>query len=195
MLFDELEKAHRDVFNVLLQVMDDGRLTDGKGRTVDFRNTVLIMTSNISLANLTAESLRNAESPEQARKQVIDALRLYFKPEFLNRVDDIIVFNSLGKDELIKIIDLRLQEVRLLLADRKIGLDFTVAAKELLLAKGCDLNYGARPLKRSVQRLVQDPLARKILHGEVLDGDAVVVDTEQGELKFTVAARSGVTQP
>ena len=194
-LFDEIEKAHHDVFNILLQVMDDGRLTDGKGRTVDFRNTVLIMTSNINLVNVTAESLRKAESPEQARKQVIDALRLYFKPEFLNRVDDILVFNSLGKDELIKIIDLRLQEVRVLLTERKIGLEFTAAAKELLLAKGCDLNYGARPLKRSVQRLVQDPLAKKILHGEVLDGDAVTVDADQGELKFTVASRSGATQP
>ena len=194
-LFDEIEKAHHDVFNILLQVMDDGRLTDGKGRTVDFRNTVLIMTSNINLVNVTAESLRNAESPEQARKQVIDALRLYFKPEFLNRVDDILVFNSLGKDELIKIIDLRLQEVRVLLAERKISLEFSTAAKELLLAKGCDPNYGARPLKRSVQRLVQDPLAKKILHAEVLDGDAVAVDADQGELKFTVAGRSSATQP
>ena len=188
-LFDEIEKAHHDVFNILLQVMDDGRLTDGKGRTVDFRNTVLIMTSNISLLHLTTESLRTSENHEQTRKQLMDALRLYFKPEFLNRVDDIIVFNSLGKEELIKIIDLRLGEVRRLLADRKVSLEFTDAAKELLLAKGYDLNYGARPLKRSVQRLVQDPLAKKILHGEVFDGDAVMVDAEQSELRFTVTCR------
>jgi len=188
-LFDEIEKAHHDVFNILLQVMDDGRLTDGKGRKVDFRNTVLIMTSNISLLHLTTESLRTSENHEQTRKQLMDALRLYFKPEFLNRVDDIIVFNSLGKEELIKIIDLRLGEVRRLLADRKVSLEFTDAAKELLLAKGYDLNYGARPLKRSVQRLVQDPLAKKILHGEVFDGDAVMVDAEQSELRFTVTCR------
>ncbi len=187
-LFDEIEKAHRDVFNILLQSMDDGRLTDGKGRSVDFRNTVLIMTSNINLLNVTAESLRNAESPEQARKQVIDARRLYFKPEFLNRVDDILVFNFLGKQELIKIIDLRLEEVRCLLAERKVTLEFTDSAKELLLTKGCDLNYGARPLKRSVQQLVQDPLAKKILRGEIFDGDAVTVDTEQNGLKFTVSS-------
>jgi len=186
-LFDEIEKAHHDVFNILLQVMDDGRLTDGKGRTVDFRNTVLIMTSNINLMNFTAEPLRNA-TLEQARKQVIDALRMYFKPEFLNRVDDIIVFHSLGKEELIQIIDLRLHEVSRLLADRKIRLEFTEAAKELLLAKEGDLNYGARPLKRSIQRLVQDPLAKKILRREVLDGDSVTLDAEGGELKFAVAS-------
>jgi ATP-dependent Clp protease ATP-binding subunit ClpB len=192
-LFDEIEKAHRDVFNVLLQVMDDGRLTDGKGRLVDFRNTVLLMTSNINLMNLTAESLRHAENPEQARKQLLDTLRLYFKPEFLNRVDDIIVFNSLGKEQLLKIIELRLEEVRRLLSEHKIRLNLTDAAKELLLAKGCDLAYGARPLKRSVQHLIQDQLARKILLGEVLDGDEVTVDTEEGEWKFMVApgARGG----
>jgi ATP-dependent Clp protease ATP-binding subunit ClpB len=192
-LFDEIEKAHHDVFNILLQVMDDGRLTDGKGRTVDFRNTVLIMTSNINLLHLTAESLRISENFEQARKQVTDALREYFKPEFLNRVDDIIVFNSLDKEKLIKIIDLRLEEVRRLLADRKVNLEFTDAAKELLLAQGYDPNYGARPLKRSVQRLVQDPLAIKILHGEVFDGDQVVVDTAQSEMRFTVTCRVGAS--
>jgi len=189
-LFDEIEKAHHDVFNILLQVMDDGRLTDGKGRTVDLRNTVLIMTSNIHLAQVTAESLRAAESFEQARKQITDALRLHFKPEFLNRVDDILVFNSLGKEELIKIIDLRLEEVRHLLAERKVALEFAQAAKELLLTEGYDPSYGARPLKRSVQRLVQDPLAVKILHGEVLDGDHVVVDAEHNAMRFTVTCRA-----
>jgi ATP-dependent Clp protease ATP-binding subunit ClpB len=188
-LFDEIEKAHHDVFNILLQIMDDGRLTDGKGRTVGFRNTVLIMTSNINLAHLTAESLQAPGNPEQARKQVTDALRAHFKPEFLNRVDDILVFNSLGKEELIKIIDLRLEEVRRLLADRRVTLEFTDSAKKFLLTQGYDPNYGARPLKRSVQRLVQDPLAIKLLHGEVLDGDNLVVTSEQSEIRFTVKRR------
>lgn len=190
-LFDEIEKAHHDVFNILLQVMDDGRLTDGKGRTVDFRNAVLIMTSNINLAHVTAESLRRAGNFEQARKQVTDALRVHFKPEFLNRVDDILVFNSLGKEELIKIIDLRLEDVRRLVADRKVSLEFTDAAKELLLAEGYDASCGARPLKRSVERLVQDPLAVKILHGDVCDGDHVVVDAGHSEMRFTVRCRAG----
>ncbi|MGB9432711.1 MAG: AAA family ATPase [Candidatus Acidiferrum sp.] len=190
-LFDEIEKAHRDVFNVLLQVMDDGRLTDGKGRTVDFRNTVLIMTSNINLFPLAAESSSTSGNPEQTRKQVMDALRIHFKPEFLNRVDEIIVFNALGKEQLLKIIDLRLEEVRRSLADRKIALEFTGASKELLLAKGYDVNYTARPLKRSVQLLVQDPLAKKILRGEVLDGDHVQVDAEQSEITFTASRTRG----
>ena len=189
-LFDEIEKAHHDVFNVLLQVLDDGRLTDGKGRTVDFRNTVLIMTSNIDVSQLSAESLHPLEDSEKTRRRVLDLLRGYFKPEFLNRVDEILVFNSLGREEIIKIIDLRLEEVRRLLADRKVSLEFTDAAKELLLAEGYDRTYGARPLKRFVQRLVQDPLAMKILHGEVLDGDHVVVDAEHKEMKFTVSCRA-----
>jgi ATP-dependent Clp protease ATP-binding subunit ClpB len=190
-LFDEIEKAHQDLFNILLQIMDDGRLTDGKGRTVDFRNTVLIMTSNIDSVQLPPDSLRTVENLEQVRKRVVNVLRPYFKPEFINRVDDIIVFNSLGKEELTKIIDLRLEEVRCLLADRKLSLELTNAAKELLLAEGYDPSYGARPLKRAVQRLVQDPLAMKMLHGEVLDGDHVVVDAEQSEMKFTVGSHAG----
>jgi ATP-dependent Clp protease ATP-binding subunit ClpB len=188
-LFDEIEKAHRDVFNILLQVMDDGRLTDGKGRNVDFRNTVLIMTSNINLQQVTAESLRSSESPEIARAQLLDALRMYFKPEFLNRIDDIIVFNSLAKEQLLKILDLRLDEVRHLLGDRRVTLNFTEPAKELLLTKDCDPNYGARPLRRTVQRLLQDPLARKVLVGEILDDDNVLIDAEQGTLTFTIAQR------
>jgi ATP-dependent Clp protease ATP-binding subunit ClpB len=189
-LFDEIEKAHHDVFNILLQVLDDGRLTDGKGRTVDFRNTVLIMTSNIDVSQFTAEPLETPGDSEKTRRRVLDLLRAYFKPEFLNRVDEILVFNSLGREEIIKIIDLRLEEVRRLLADRKVSLEFTDAAKELLLAEGYDRTYGARPLKRFVQRLVQDPLAMKILHGEVLDGDHVVVDAERKEMKFTVSSRA-----
>jgi len=189
-LFDEVEKAHQDVFNILLQVMDDGRLTDGKGRTVDFRNTVLIMTSNINSVGLAAEWLRAPGNFEQARKQVMNALQAHFKPEFLNRVDDFIIFNPLGTEELTGIIDLRLQEVRRLLAERQISLELTDAAKHLLLREGCDPNFGARPLKRSIQRLVQDPLAAKILYDEVRDGDQVVVDAEQGKMKFVASRRS-----
>jgi len=188
-LFDELEKAHQDVFNILLQIMDDGRLTDGKGRTVDFRNTVLIMTSNIHVAELTAEWLRAPENFERARKQVMNALRAYFKPEFLNRVDDFIIFNPLGTPELTKIIELRLEEVRHLLTERQISLDVTDTAKDLLLHEGYDPDFGARPLKRSIQRLVQDPLAVKILHDEVQRGDRVVVDVQQGKMQFVASRR------
>jgi ATP-dependent Clp protease ATP-binding subunit ClpB len=188
-LFDEVEKAHQDVFNILLQIMDDGRLTDGKGRAVDFRNTVLIMTSNINSAQLNAEWLRTPEDSEQARKQAMNALRAHFKPEFLNRVDDFIIFNPLGTEDLTKIINLRLEEVQRLLAERQITLELTDAAKELLLREGYDPNFGARPLKRSIQRLVQDPLAVKILHDEVRHGDRVVVDVERGKMKFVAGRR------
>jgi ATP-dependent Clp protease ATP-binding subunit ClpB len=193
LLFDEIEKAHPDVFNILLQIMDDGRLTDGKGRTVDFRNTVIIMTSNIGSAYLQAESMRTAADFEDASKQVMNALHGHFKPEFLNRVDDIIVFSPLGKEQLVKIIELRLEDVRRLLADRKISLELTEAAKELLFTEGFDPNFGARPLKRAIQKLVQDPLALKILDGEVLHGDHVVVDADKkaGKMKFAVSKRVG----
>ena len=187
-LFDEIEKADQDVFNILLQIMDDGRLTDGKGHTVDFRNTVLIMTSNIDLVQASPGSSAG-ESFEEARKRVMNVLRPYFKPEFINRVDDIIVFNSLGKGDLAKIIDVRLEEVRRLLADHKVNLELTDAAKDLILTEGYDPSYGARPLKRAVQRLVQDPLAMKMLHGEIVEGDDVVADKAAGELSFTVAGR------
>jgi ATP-dependent Clp protease ATP-binding subunit ClpB len=190
-LFDEIEKAHPDVFNILLQIMDDGRLTDGKGRTVDFRNTVLIMTSNINSDQLAREWLRAAENSERARKQVMSTLRAHFKPEFLNRVDDFIIFNPLGTEELTRIIDLRLEEVRRLLADRHITLELTDSAKELLLREGYDPNFGARPLKRSIQRLVQDPLAVKILHDEVHRGDTVLVEIEDGKMKFVPSHHLG----
>ena len=188
-LFDEIEKAHQDVFNILLQIMDDGRLTDGKGRTVDFRNTVLLMTSNINSEQLTADWLRTQEDSEQARRQVMKALRAHFKPEFLNRVDDFILFNPLGTGDLTRIIDLRLEEVRQLLADRQITLELTDSAKELLLREGYDPNFGARPLKRSIQRLLQGPLAVKILHDEVHYGDRVVADAEQGKMTFVASPR------
>ena len=190
-LFDEIEKAHPDVFNVLLQIMDDGRLTDGKGRTVDFKNTVIIMTSNLGSAYLQAESGLTPEAFERASKLVMDALHAHFKPEFLNRVDDIIIFRPLGKEQLVKIVELRLEDLRRLLADRKISLELTDRAKELLFTEGYDPNFGARPLKRAIQKLVQDPLALKILDGEVLHGDHVIVDAEKGKLTFAVSERVG----
>jgi ATP-dependent Clp protease ATP-binding subunit ClpB len=192
-LFDEIEKAHPDVFNILLQIMDDGRLTDGKGRKVDFKNTVIIMTSNLGSSYLQSENIRTAEGFERASKQVLDALHAHFKPEFLNRVDDIIIFHPLGKEQLVKIVELRLEDLRRLLADRKISLELTDAAKELLFTEGYDPNFGARPLKRAIQKLVQDPLALKILDGEVLHGDHVVVDADKkaGKMTFKVSERVG----
>jgi ATP-dependent Clp protease ATP-binding subunit ClpB len=185
-LLDEIEKAHQDVFNILLQVMDDGRLTDGKGRTVDLRNIVLIMTSNLGSAELQGASLRFPDESEQARKWLMDALRAQFKPEFLNRVDEVVIFNPLSREQLAKIVELRLEDLRRLLDDRTISLELTDAAKELLLAEGYAPQYGARLLKRSIQRLVQDPLAIKILHGEVQPGDHVIVDAEGGKMSFAV---------
>jgi ATP-dependent Clp protease ATP-binding subunit ClpB len=192
-LFDEIEKAHPDIFNVLLQMMDDGRLTDGKGRVVDFKNTILIMTSNIGSSFLQAEGPRSEQQFEEASKQVLNALHAHFRPEFLNRVDDIIVFRPLGKEQLVRIIELRLEDLRRLLADRKISLELTDAAKELLFTQGYDPNFGARPLKRSIQKLVQDPLALKILDGEVLHGDHVIVDADKkaGKMTFEVSRRVG----
>ncbi len=192
-LFDEIEKAHQDVFNILLQVMDDGRLTDGQGRIVDFKNTIIIMTSNIGSSFLVGEHLNSERDFEEASKQVMNALHAHFKPEFLNRVDDIIVFSPLGREQLVRIIELRLEDVRRLLAERKISLELTDAAKDLLFAAGDDPSFGARPLKRAIQKLIQDPLALKILDGEVLHGDHVVVDAEAGKMKFTVSKRVGET--
>ena len=196
-LFDEIEKAHPDVFNVLLQMMDDGRLTDGKGRVVDFKNTILIMTSNLGSSYLQPDHVQTPEEFEKASEQVLNALHGHFRPEFLNRVDDIIVFAPLGKDQLVKIIELRLEDVRRLLADRKISIELTDAAKDLLFTQGYDPNFGARPLKRAIQKLVQDPLALKILDGEVLHGDHVVVDADKkaGKMKFEVSKRVGEKEP
>ncbi|MGA7967549.1 MAG: ATP-dependent chaperone ClpB [Terriglobales bacterium] len=194
-LFDEIEKAHPDVFNVLLQIMDDGRLTDGKGRTVDFKNTVIIMTSNLGSSYLQSENIKNNDAFERASKQVLETLHGHFKPEFLNRVDDIIIFRPLGKEQLVKIVDLRLEDLRRLLADRKISLELTDAAKELLFTEGYDPNFGARPLKRAIQKLVQDPLALKILDGEVLHGDHLIVDAKAGKMTFKVSERVGEPAP
>ena len=190
-LFDEIEKAHPDVFNVMLQIMDDGRLTDGKGRVVDFKNTILIMTSNLGSNFLQGADLHKPEQFEKASEQVMSVLHGHFKPEFLNRVDDIIVFHPLGKEQLVKIVELRLEDVRRLLADRKISIELTDAARELLFTQGYDPSFGARPLKRSIQKLVQDPLAMKILDGEVLHGDHIVIDADKkaGKMNFEVSKR------
>jgi ATP-dependent Clp protease ATP-binding subunit ClpB len=192
-LFDEIEKAHPDVFNILLQIMDDGRLTDGKGRVVDFKNTILIMTSNLGSSYLQADHGQSPEEFEKASEQVLGALHSHFRPEFLNRVDDIIVFRPLGKEQLVKIIELRLEDVRRLLADRKISIELTDAAKELIFTQGYDANFGARPLKRAIQKLVQDPLALKILDGEILHGDYLIIDADKkaGKVKIEVSQRVG----
>jgi len=196
-LFDEIEKAHPDVFNIMLQIMDDGRLTDGRGRVVDFKNTVLIMTSNLGSSYLVAENLRTEEDFEQAAKHVMEALHAHFRPEFLNRVDDVIIFRPLGRDQLVKIIELQLENLRRLLADRKISIELTEAAKDQLFSQGYDPNFGARPLKRAIQKLIQDPLAIKILDGEVLHGDHVIVDADKkaGKLTFKVSKRVGEKEP
>jgi ATP-dependent Clp protease ATP-binding subunit ClpB len=189
-LFDEIEKAHPDVFNVLLQVLDDGRLTDSKGRTVDFKNTVLIMTSNIGAANLSTAWADGEDGFEDARRRVMDELRKHFRPEFLNRVDDVVVFHPLGESQLTHIVDLRLKDLQTMLEARRITLALTPAAREAIFKAGYDRAYGARPLKRAIQRLVQDPLAMKILDGSILHGDHVTVDsTPSGPLSFTAEGR------
>jgi ATP-dependent Clp protease ATP-binding subunit ClpB len=191
-LFDEIEKAHPDVFNVLLQVLDDGRLTDSKGRTVDFKNTVLIMTSNLGAHLLQTENLESESAFDAAREQVMQLLRQSFRPEFLNRVDDVVIFRPLGEEQLSHIVDLRLADLRKLLEPRKITLELTEGARHQLLLTGYDRQYGARPLKRAIQRLIQDPLAIKILDGEVLHGDHLRVDADplKNRLLFEVEGRT-----
>jgi ATP-dependent Clp protease ATP-binding subunit ClpB len=174
-LLDEIEKAHPDVFNVLLQILEDGRLTDGKGRTVDFRNAVIIMTSNVGSASIFELSEKD---PKRAREEAMEALRTIFRPEFLNRVDDIILFHPLGKKEIERIIAIQLAHVTALLAERKITLKLSKSARELLLREGYDPVYGARPLKRAIQRLIQDPLALQILDAKVRPGDEVLVEAD-----------------
>ncbi|MFP5236786.1 MAG: ATP-dependent chaperone ClpB [Acidobacteriota bacterium] len=193
-LFDEIEKAHPDVFNVLLQVMDDGRLTDSKGRTVDFKNTVLIMTSNLGAAFLTADALKTEHDFEMARESVMRAMREHFRPEFLNRVDDMVIFRPLGHAQMHEILDLRIAELQRLLEDRQISLELTEPARQLILASGWDPVYGARPLKRALQRLVQDPLAMKILDGEVLHGSHVRIDVDRNsnQLHFESMGREAM---
>jgi ATP-dependent Clp protease ATP-binding subunit ClpB len=181
-LFDEIEKAHPDVFNVLLQILDDGRVTDSQGRVVSFRNTVIIMTSNIGSHMILerAPLLADPATAGEVENAVLAELRRHFRPEFLNRVDDVIVFRPLGREQLKIIVDLQLRGLERLLADRKLGLRVTDAAKDLIAEEGYDPAYGARPLKRAIQRLVQNPLALRVLEGEFAEGDTVVVDHEPG---------------
>jgi ATP-dependent Clp protease ATP-binding subunit ClpB len=172
-LFDEIEKAHPDVFNALLQILDDGRLTDGQGRTIDFKNVVLILTSNIGSQHIVELGLAQRQELEA---RVMEALRAHFKPEFLNRVDDVVIFQQLGREHIDHIVDIQLERVRGLLADRRITLELTDEARRLLAEKGYDPHYGARPLKRVIQRLVQDPLALKILEGVYPEGSKISAD-------------------
>lgn len=187
-LFDEIEKAHSDVFNVLLQLLDDGRLTDGQGRTVDFRNTVVIMTSNLGTQLIQGG---NAAEDPILRERVWEVLREHFRPEFLNRVDEVIIFNPLGREQLKVIVDIQLEGLRKRLTERGIKLELTDAAKEIIAEEGYDPTYGARPLKRAIQRLIQDPLAKRMLAGEFKDGDTVRVDAgHEGTLMFTPAVEA-----
>jgi ATP-dependent Clp protease ATP-binding subunit ClpB len=192
-LFDEIEKAHPDVFNVLLQILDDGRVTDSQGRTVNFRNTVIIMTSNIG-SPLILEQAGRAGGSDEVERMVLSELRRHFRPEFLNRVDDVIVFKPLGRPELKTIVDLQLRGLDRLLAERKLTLRVTDAAKELIAEEGYDPAYGARPLKRAIQRLVQNPLAIRVLEGEFGEGDTVVVDRDPGAAGLAFRA-SGAPAP
>ena len=184
-LFDEIEKAHPDVFNVLLQVLDDGRLTDGQGRTVDFRNTLIIMTSNLGSEFLVNQA--EGEDSDAVEAQVMEVVRSHFRPEFLNRVDEIILFHRLRREHMANIVDIQMQRLQKLLADRKITLDLDETAKTWLGNKGYDPAYGARPLKRVIQKYVQDPMAEMILEGKVHDGETVDVSVRDGELTFNGA--------
>ena len=189
-LFDEIEKAHPDVFNILLQILDDGRLTDSQGRTVDFRNTVIIMTSNIGSTYILEHT---GEDRAVVEAQVTNALRQHFRPEFLNRVDDIIIFRPLGKGEIEHIIDLQLHRLEQLLGERRLTFELTPAAREVLATEGYDPAFGARPLKRAIQRLLQNPLALAVLQGRFSEGDHIVVDRDpKGELTFRKAAESAL---
>ena len=178
-LFDEIEKAHGDVFNVLLQLLDDGRLTDGHGRTVDFRNTVVIMTSNLG-----SHIFREYEKPEKVRPLLMQELRATLRPEFLNRIDEVVIFHPLGREELARIVEIQLGHLRRRLEGRRLVLEVTDAAKELLGREGYDPTFGARPLKRTIQRLIQDPLALRLLEGEFKEGDTVLVDAAGDALTF-----------
>ncbi|MBO7364914.1 MAG: AAA family ATPase, partial [Lachnospiraceae bacterium] len=185
-LFDEVEKAHPDVFNVLLQVLDDGRITDSQGRTVDFKNTILIMTSNIGSQYLLDGIREDGTIREDAEEMVMADLRAHFRPEFLNRLDEIILFRPLTKENISQIVDLMLADVNRRLADRELSIRLTDEAKDYIVARGYDPVYGARPLKRYLQKYVETAAARIIVSGEISEGDTIVVDVENGKLKASV---------
>jgi ATP-dependent Clp protease ATP-binding subunit ClpB len=177
-LFDEIEKAHPEVFNTLLQLLDEGRLTDGHGRTVNFRNTIVIMTSNVGSRWIKELGI------EEARERVMEEMDQTFRPEFLNRIDEIILFHSLSKEDLAQIVDIQLRHVDELLEDRRIDLEWTEATREYLAEVGYDPVYGARPLKRVIQRQVQDPLAMALLKGDFQEGDVVQIERRNGKIAF-----------
>lgn len=176
-LLDEIEKAHADVFNILLQILDDGRLTDGKGRTIDFKNTIVIMTSNLG-SQIIKEMGQDYERMEKEIRSILDR---HFRPEFLNRVDEILFFRALSRETILKIVDLQIEELRERIKDRKIDIEVSEEARKLLAEKGYDPAYGARPLKRIIQKYIQNPLALKILEGQFQEGDVVKVDADEKE--------------
>jgi ATP-dependent Clp protease ATP-binding subunit ClpB len=185
-LFDEIEKAHKEVFNALLQLLDDGRLTDGQGRTVDFRNTVVIMTSNLGSELWMSSVEDESQIKEVSREQINRLLQAHFRPEFLNRVDEIVIFTPLTKADLAKIVDIQLERVAGLMKERNLTLKVDQAAREYLAEEGYDPDFGARPLKRTIQREVQDPLALKVVSGEVKEGDTIEVTRVLEGLQFEV---------
>jgi ATP-dependent Clp protease ATP-binding subunit ClpB len=187
-LFDEIEKAHSEVFNVLLQLLDDGRLTDGQGRTVDFKNTVVIMTSNLGT------ELWVGQHGNDNRENVMGVLQAHFRPEFLNRIDEIVIFHSLNKEHLREIVDIQLQRVETLLRDRGYSLEVTPEARSYLAEVGYNPDFGARPLKRAIQRELQDPLALDVLSGKLKVGDLIRVETDQGRLIFTPVIQTEVVE-
>ena len=192
-LFDEIEKAHPDVFNILLQVLDDGRLTDGQGRTVDFRNVLIIMTSNLGSDYLSLQ--KEGEDVSKVREDVMGVVRNHFRPEFLNRIDEIILFHRLRREDMAAIVDIQFGRLAKLLADRKITLDLDPKARAWLAEKGYDPAYGARPLKRVIQKAVQDPLAEMILGGEIQDGESVPVTAGRSGLRIGSAADADEPEP
>jgi ATP-dependent Clp protease ATP-binding subunit ClpC len=194
-LFDEIEKANPDVFNTLLQVLEEGRLTDAQGRTVDFKNTVIIMTSNLGTADLHKSSIGFATvdqvvAHEKVTTKVYDALKQHFPPEFLNRVDDMIVFHALSEDEMSEIIDVMVKRLRGQLEAQGLGIELTKAAKYLIVEQGYDPLLGARPLRRALQRMVEAPLSEKVLSKEFVAGDMIIVDAANGEITFSVMGHS-----
>jgi ATP-dependent Clp protease ATP-binding subunit ClpB len=180
-LFDEIEKAHPEVFNTLLQILDDGRLTDGKGRTVDFKNTIIIMTSNVGSLEISEYA---GKDEEKMRTKVMETLRYHFKPEFLNRLDDIIIFHALDRDQIKQIVDIQIARLNKRLAERKLTLELDDTARQMLANEGFDPAFGARPLKRSIQRLVENPLALEILAGKFLPSDTVEATADGNHLRF-----------
>jgi ATP-dependent Clp protease ATP-binding subunit ClpB len=186
-LLDEIEKAHPDVFSILLQVLDDGRLTDGQGRTVDFRNTVIVMTSNMGSDII--QTMSDESQYEQMREAVLDEVALHFRPELLNRIDELVVFHPLGKEHVSNIADIQLERLQERLQEHELSIQLTQAAKQRLVEEGFDPAYGARPLKRAIQRHLENPLASELLEGKFLPGEIIMVDEVAGKLTFGSSSR------